>query len=74
MIVLAHYYPEMAEAVAKFPSTDWVRVAAEAGVPLQQVRTPEEALCDPRSSPKDAIVDVEHPEHGRCARSASSTG
>ena len=64
LIVLAHYFPQMAEAVARFPSDDWVRVAAEAGVPLQPVRTPEEALADPALLAEDAIADIEHPEHG----------
>jgi crotonobetainyl-CoA:carnitine CoA-transferase CaiB-like acyl-CoA transferase len=64
IVVLAHYYPEMAHAVAKFPSDDWVRVAAQAGVPLQPVRTPEEALGDPALLSDGAIVDVPHPDHG----------
>ena len=64
LIVLAHYFPEMAEAVARFPSDEWVRVAAEAGVPLQPVRTPEEALARPRARAEGAVIDVEHPEHG----------
>jgi len=65
LIVLAHYWPTMKEAIARFPSSDWVRVAAEAGVPLQLVRTPEEALADPALLAEGALVDVEHPEHGR---------
>jgi crotonobetainyl-CoA:carnitine CoA-transferase CaiB-like acyl-CoA transferase len=64
IIVLAHYFPEMAAAFARFPSEDWVRVGAEAGVPLQPVRTPEEALRDPTLVADGAVVDVEHPDHG----------
>ncbi|MDQ1680056.1 MAG: hypothetical protein QOI42_915 [Frankiaceae bacterium] len=64
IIILAHYFPEMAAAVAKFPSDDWVRVGAQAGVPLQPVRTPEEALQDPTLRAEDAVVDVAHPEYG----------
>jgi crotonobetainyl-CoA:carnitine CoA-transferase CaiB-like acyl-CoA transferase len=64
IVVLAHYYPLMAEAFAKFPSTEWVALAAEAGVPLQQVRTPEEALADEALIAEGAVVDVDHPEHG----------
>ena len=64
LVVLAHYHPLMAEAVAKFPSTDWTRVAAEAGVPLQPVRTPEEALADEALISEGAIVTLPHPEHG----------
>jgi crotonobetainyl-CoA:carnitine CoA-transferase CaiB-like acyl-CoA transferase len=65
IIVLAHYWPAMKEAFVRFPSDDWVRVAAEAGVPLQPVRTPEEALADPALLAEGAVVDIEHPEHGR---------
>jgi crotonobetainyl-CoA:carnitine CoA-transferase CaiB-like acyl-CoA transferase len=64
IVILAHYFPEMAAAFAKFPSDEWVAVAARAGVPLQPVRTPEEALEDPALLAEDAIVDVEHPVHG----------
>jgi crotonobetainyl-CoA:carnitine CoA-transferase CaiB-like acyl-CoA transferase len=65
LIVLAHYWPAMKEAFARFPSADWVRVAAEAGVPLQLVRTPEEALADPALLAEGAVVDLDHPDHGR---------
>src|SRR5262249_727931 len=64
IVVLAYYYPLMPEVFAKFPSPDWVRVAAEAGVPCQQVRTPEEALVDDALIADGAVVDVDHPEHG----------
>jgi crotonobetainyl-CoA:carnitine CoA-transferase CaiB-like acyl-CoA transferase len=64
IVVLAHYHPEMVEAVARFDSDDWVRVGREGGVPLQPVRTPEEALQDPALVAESAVVDVEHPEHG----------
>ena len=62
--VLAYYYPLMAEAFKRFPSDQWVEVARQAGVPLQPVRTPEEALFDPTLEAEGAVVDVEHPEHG----------
>jgi crotonobetainyl-CoA:carnitine CoA-transferase CaiB-like acyl-CoA transferase len=65
IVVLAHYWPAMKEAIARFPSDEWVRVAAEAGVPLQLVRTPEEALADPALLADGAVIDLEHPDHGR---------
>jgi crotonobetainyl-CoA:carnitine CoA-transferase CaiB-like acyl-CoA transferase len=65
IVVLAHYWPSLKEAIARFPSDEWVRVAAEAGVPLQLVRTPEEALSDPALVADGAVVEIEHPEHGR---------
>ncbi len=64
IVVLAHYFPLMADAFRKFPSDDWVRVAADAGVPLQPVRTPEEALVDPALVAEGAVTDVPHPEYG----------
>jgi crotonobetainyl-CoA:carnitine CoA-transferase CaiB-like acyl-CoA transferase len=64
IVVLAHYFPTMVEAFARFPSGAWVEAARQAGVPLQPVRTPEEALCDPALLVERAVVEVEHPEHG----------
>jgi crotonobetainyl-CoA:carnitine CoA-transferase CaiB-like acyl-CoA transferase len=64
IVVLAHYFPLMAEAFARFPSDEWVEVARQAGVPLQLVRTPEEALQDSALLAEGAVVDVEHPTHG----------
>jgi crotonobetainyl-CoA:carnitine CoA-transferase CaiB-like acyl-CoA transferase len=64
IVILAHYFPEMVEAFARFPSDEWVAAAVQAGVPLQPVRTPEEALQDPALLDDGAVVDVEHPEHG----------
>src|SRR6516164_58185 len=57
IVVHAHYFPEMVEAFARFPSDEWVAVAAQAGVPLQPVRTPEEALRDPALLAEQAVVD-----------------
>ena len=37
----------MAAAVAKFPSEEWIALAADVGIPLQPMRSPEEALHDP---------------------------
>jgi crotonobetainyl-CoA:carnitine CoA-transferase CaiB-like acyl-CoA transferase len=65
IVVLAHYWPAMKAAIARFPSDDWVRVAAHAGVPLQVVRTPEEALADPSLLAEGVVIDIEHPDHGR---------
>ena len=64
IVVLAHYFPLMQEAFARFSSEDWVRVGAQANVPLQPVRTPEEALADEALLAEGAVVDVSHPVHG----------
>jgi crotonobetainyl-CoA:carnitine CoA-transferase CaiB-like acyl-CoA transferase len=64
LVVLAHYHPEMAAAYAKFAADDWVRVAAEVGVPLQRVRTPEEALSDPALIDAGMVTTIDDPEVG----------
>ena len=64
IVVLAHYFEPMAAAFARFPSADWVEAARRAGVPTQPVRTPEEALADPNLLAEDAVVEVDHPDHG----------
>jgi crotonobetainyl-CoA:carnitine CoA-transferase CaiB-like acyl-CoA transferase len=64
IIVLAHYFPLMRAAFARFPSDAWVEVGRQAGVPLQPVRTPEEALQDPALIAEGAVTEVPHPEHG----------
>jgi len=44
---MTHYQPILAQAVRKFPAHEWVEVAAAAGMTIQDVRSPEEALSDP---------------------------
>jgi crotonobetainyl-CoA:carnitine CoA-transferase CaiB-like acyl-CoA transferase len=64
MVLLHHYTPLMAEAVAKFPSDEWVALAAEVGVPIQPVRSPEEGLLDPLFVEDGCVVEVDDPELG----------
>jgi crotonobetainyl-CoA:carnitine CoA-transferase CaiB-like acyl-CoA transferase len=64
IVVLAHYHPELVEAFARFDSGEWVEVARQGGVPLQPVRTPEEALVDPALVAESAVIDIDHPDHG----------
>jgi crotonobetainyl-CoA:carnitine CoA-transferase CaiB-like acyl-CoA transferase len=64
LIVLGHYYPLMAEAVAKFPAAAWTELAEQAGVPLQPVRTPEEGLADEALIAEGAVVTVTDPDYG----------
>ncbi len=54
----------VAPIFAKFRAADWARVAAEAGAPLQPVRTPEEALTDPSLLADGSATVVNDPEHG----------
>jgi crotonobetainyl-CoA:carnitine CoA-transferase CaiB-like acyl-CoA transferase len=64
MLLLHHYQPLMAEAVAKFPADEWVQLAAEVGVPLQPLRSPEEALHDPAFVEDGCVIEVDDPELG----------
>jgi crotonobetainyl-CoA:carnitine CoA-transferase CaiB-like acyl-CoA transferase len=59
MIVLHAFHDQMAEAVAKHPAQAWVDVAAEVGVPVQRVRSPEEALLDPLLLEDGSVVEVD---------------
>ncbi len=61
----AQYYPAMAAAVARFPHDQWVSLAAQANVPLQPVRTPEEALQDPVLIREGTVAEVDDPQLGR---------
>jgi crotonobetainyl-CoA:carnitine CoA-transferase CaiB-like acyl-CoA transferase len=64
-LVLLHLYQsDMIEAVAKFPSQDWVSLGAEVGVPLQPIRSPEEALHDPLLLADGCVIEVDDPDRG----------
>ena len=64
MLLLHHYQPLMAEAMAKFPSEPWVQLGAEVGVPLQPLRSPEEALHDDLLVADGCVIEVDDPELG----------
>ena len=64
MLLLHHYQPLMAEAIAKFPSEPWVALGAEVGVPLQPLRSPEEALHDDAFLADGCVIEVDDPELG----------
>jgi crotonobetainyl-CoA:carnitine CoA-transferase CaiB-like acyl-CoA transferase len=64
MIILHAYQEQLAEAVGRYPSDEWVRLAAEVGVPVQTVRSPEEALLDPLLLADGCVTEVEDPEVG----------
>ena len=59
MTVLHAFHDAMRDAVAKFPADDWVRLAAQVGVPVQRVRSPEEALRDPEFERDGSVVEVD---------------
>jgi crotonobetainyl-CoA:carnitine CoA-transferase CaiB-like acyl-CoA transferase len=64
MVVLHTYQDELAAAVGGYPSVEWVRVAAEVGVPVQTVRSPEEALLDPLLLADGCVTEVDDPDLG----------
>jgi crotonobetainyl-CoA:carnitine CoA-transferase CaiB-like acyl-CoA transferase len=59
MVLLFEYIPQMGARAARFSSSEWARVAAEVGVPLQPVRSPEEALDDPLLLADGCVVEVD---------------
>ena len=58
MTILHALYGAMRDAVATLPADEWVRRAAKAGLPVQRVRSPEEALRDPAFERDGSVVDV----------------
>ena len=64
VIVMSHYQPILAERVRRFPADEWVEVAAKAGMTLQRVRSPEEALVDPLLLADGCVAEVADPELG----------
>src|SRR6202035_1469218 len=45
-------------------SEHWINVLNEAGVPCSQVMTLEQVFADPQVIDQQAVVTVEHPDHG----------
>ena len=64
ILLLHHYIPLMAERFAKFPAEPWVALAAEKKVPLQPIRSPEEALLDPLCVADGCVIEVDDPHLG----------
>ena len=64
LVTMTHYQPILAQAVRKFPAGEWVEVAAKAGMTIQDVRSPEEALSDPLFLQDGCVVEIEDPQLG----------
>jgi crotonobetainyl-CoA:carnitine CoA-transferase CaiB-like acyl-CoA transferase len=64
LLVMSHYQPILAEAVAKFPSQDWIEAAATAGVTMQPVRSIEESLADPALLEDGCVTEMQDRELG----------
>ena len=64
ILVMSHYQPLLAEAVAKFPVKDWVDAAATAEMTMQPVRSIEESLADPAFLEDGCVTETRDPELG----------
>jgi crotonobetainyl-CoA:carnitine CoA-transferase CaiB-like acyl-CoA transferase len=64
IFVLDHYWEPMAKAVKKFTADEWTEAGAVAGVCVQKIRTPEEALTDPLLLADRIVTELEDPELG----------
>jgi crotonobetainyl-CoA:carnitine CoA-transferase CaiB-like acyl-CoA transferase len=65
LLTLQSLQPLMVESCGRFPSSEWVAAAGAAGVPLQVVRSPEEALSDPDLLADGCVAEVDDPDLGR---------
>ncbi|TDU31284.1 crotonobetainyl-CoA:carnitine CoA-transferase CaiB-like acyl-CoA transferase [Panacagrimonas perspica] len=64
ILVMSHYQPILAEAVAKFPVKDWIEAAAVAEMTMQPVRSIEESLADPAFLEDGCVREVNDAELG----------
>jgi crotonobetainyl-CoA:carnitine CoA-transferase CaiB-like acyl-CoA transferase len=64
LLVMMHYQPMLAAAVSRFPSGEWVEAAARAGMTIQDVRSPEEALADPLLLQDGCVAQIDDPQLG----------
>jgi crotonobetainyl-CoA:carnitine CoA-transferase CaiB-like acyl-CoA transferase len=64
LLVMMHYQPLLAEAVAKFTAQEWVEAAAVAEMTMQDVRPPEAALADPLFLKDGCVTERQDPELG----------
>lgn len=64
ILVMSHYQPILAEAVAKFPVKDWIEAAATAEMTMQPVRSVEESLADPAFLEDGCVTETKDAELG----------
>ncbi len=60
----AEAFVDTARAIATRPRDEWVRLGAEAGIGLQPILSPEEALLDEPLAREGVIVELDDPEVG----------
>jgi crotonobetainyl-CoA:carnitine CoA-transferase CaiB-like acyl-CoA transferase len=64
LVVMLHYQPQLAKAAQRFAADEWTQAAARAGMTIQPVRSPEEALADPLFLADGCVVEIDDPELG----------
>ena len=64
IFVLHHYWEPMAKTIKKFSADAWTAAGAEAGVCIQKVRSPEEAMADPLLLADGCVREAEDRELG----------
>jgi crotonobetainyl-CoA:carnitine CoA-transferase CaiB-like acyl-CoA transferase len=64
ILVMAHYQPILAEAIAKFTAQEWTDAAAAAEMTMQPVRSIEESLADPAFLQDGCVTETRDPELG----------
>jgi crotonobetainyl-CoA:carnitine CoA-transferase CaiB-like acyl-CoA transferase len=65
LAVVMQLYPRLRQAFRKFPADEWVRVAAEVGVPLCHVLSPKEAFSHQPFLSDGCVVEIDDPDAGR---------
>lgn len=63
--------PILDEAFRARPSSEWIKLLTEAGVPCGPINSVEEALAEPQTQARAMIVDTEHDRFGRVHQPAS---
>ena len=64
LLVMGHYQPILADALAKFNCDEWVEAAAIGNVTMQPCRSIEDSLSDPLLVEDGCVVTVSDPELG----------
>jgi crotonobetainyl-CoA:carnitine CoA-transferase CaiB-like acyl-CoA transferase len=58
-------HDDLAAAFKKFPASEWIKAADEAGMGVALVRSPSEALADEALMADGCVVEIDDPEVGR---------
>lgn len=64
ILVMSHYQPILAEAIAKFTAQEWTEAAATAEMTMQPVRSIEESLADDAFIKDGCVTETQDAELG----------